>query len=162
MNKKDSRKYKTFKEDNQNSEKISKMIKQIKKMEKFENFSDYKKKQRENDKGSNLNSNKYFEDDNDEAYKDYFGDDDDDENENEKEKNSEEFLEKAYHNYVSDMMKKEKKKNFKDDFDVSEDEEEHDNINNYNEAGNRNLNRFEERKDVSSQEESEEGRLITD
>ena len=160
-NKKDNRKYKTFKEDNQNSDKISEMLKQIKNMEKFENFTDYKKKQREKEKGNNLNSNKYFEDENDEAYKDYYGDDDDDENE--KEQNSEEFLEKAYHNYVNDMMKKEKKKNLNDDFEASEDEDKHNNnINNYSGAGNRNLNKFEERKDQSSQEDSEDGRLNTD
>ena len=29
-------------------------------MEKIENFSDYKKRQRENEKKSNLNENKYF------------------------------------------------------------------------------------------------------
>ena len=169
-NKKEKIKKKTFKEDNydKQNEKIAEMLKQIKKMENFENFADYKKRQKEQ-KGNNinLNENKFFEDENDE-YKDYYGDDDEDEND--KEQNSEEFLEKAYHNYVNDMIKKEKKKKFNDDFDISEDENENEenenNIHNYENnngnTGNRNLNKYEERKDHSSQEDSEEGRLNTD
>ena len=170
-NKNEKIKKKTFEEDNydKKNEKIAEMFKQIKKMEKFENFSEYKKRQKEQ-KGNNINinENKFLEDENDE-YKDYYGDDDEDEND--KEQNSEEFLEKAYHNYVSDMIKKEKKKNFNDDFDISEDENENEkeendnNINNYENngaSGNRYLNKFEERKDQSSQEDSEEGRLNTD
>ena len=165
-NKNDKRKFKTFKEDNINNkeindDKLSDMIKKIKNMEKFENFSDYKKRQRENEKKSNLNENKYFDDVNDELYKDYDGDDDEDDlNENEKEQNSEEFLERAYHNYVSDMIKKEKKKKY-NDYDMSEDEDEN-NINNFENSGNRNPNKFEERKDQSSQEDSEDDRLNTD
>ena len=169
-NKNDKRKGKTFKEDKYDNKdtdsKLSEMLKKIKNMEKFENFSEYKKRQKENEKMNNLKGNKFFEDDNDEAYKDYYGDDDEDDNdlnENDKEQNSEEFLEKAYHNYIKDMMKKEKKKN--NDFDMSEDEDDN-NINNFqnnnNNGGNRNNNRFEERKDQSSQDESEEGRLNTD
>ena len=165
-NRNEKRKFKTFKEDNfnnkTNNNKLSEMLKKIKNMEKFENFADYKKRQRENDKNKNLNSNKFYDDDNDELYKDYDGDDDDDNiNENEKEQNSEEFLEKAYHNYVSDMLKKEKKKKFNNDFNISDEDE--NNINSYeNNTGNRNTNRFEERKDQSSQEDSEDGRLNTD
>ena len=160
-NKNDKRKYKTFKEDNfnskENNEKLSEMLKKLKGMEKFENFSDYKKRQRENEK-NNLNRNKLFDDDNDELYKDYDGDNDENDiDENEKD---EEFLEKAYHNYISDMIKKEKNKKH-NDFEMSEDEDEN-NINNYENSGNRNINRFEERKDQFSQEDSEDGRLNTD
>ena len=156
-NKNDKRKFKTFKEDNynnkQNNEKFSEMLNQIKKMEKFENFSDYKKRQREKEKKNNLKGEKLFENDNDDPNKDYYGDEDDD-----KEQNSEEFLEKAYHNYVNDMMKKERNKLNKD-FEMSEEEEEN-NIENNN--INRNSNRFEERKDQSSEEDYENGRLNTD
>ena len=166
-----SRKFKTFKEDNYNSkennDKLAEMLKQIKNMDKLENFSDYKKRQRENENKSNIRTNKFFEDEGDDAYKDYYGDDDENENDNDlndndKEQNSEEFLEKAYHNYVSDMMKKEKRKNM-NDYEMSEDEEneyenDENNINNID-NNNRNINRFEERKDQSSQEGSEEERL---
>ena len=168
-NKNDKRKMKTFKEDNldnkESNDKLSEMLKKIKNMEKFENFSDYKKRKKDSEKLNNLKGNKFFEDDNDEIYKDYYGDDDEDENdlnENEKEQNSDEFLEKAYHSYVKDMLNKEKKKN--NNFDISEDEDDN-NINNYennNNTSNRNNNRFEERKDQSSQDDSEEGRLNTD
>ena len=76
------------------------MLKQIKNMDKLENFSDYKKRQRENEKKSNIRGNKFFEDDRDDAYKDYYGDDDENENDNDlndndKEQNSQEFLEKV-------------------------------------------------------------------
>ena len=166
-NKNDKRKMKTFKEDNmdnkESDDKLSEMLKKIKNMEKFENFADYKKRKKDSEKLNNLKGNKFFEDDNDEIYKDYYGDDDDDDNElneNDKEQNSDEFLEKAYHSYVKDMLKKEKKKN--DNYDMSEDEDEN-NINNYeNNNNNRNNHRFEERKDQSSPDDSEEGRLNTD
>lgn len=162
-NKNEKKRGKTFKEDNfnfnnkNNTDKISEVLNQIKSMGKFENFADYKKRQRENDQNNiNTNSNKYFEDDNDEKFKDYYGDEDDDEDDK---GNSEEFLEKTYHNYVSDMLKKEKKKFEDDNDDVCDDEN---NVNNY-ENNNRNINRFEERKDQLSQEEdSEDGRLNTD
>ena len=162
-NKNEKKRGKTFKEDNfnfnnkNNTDKISEVLNQIKSMGKFENFADYKKRQRDNDQNNiNTNSNKYFEDDNDEKFKDYYGDEDDDEDDK---GNSEEFLEKTYHNYVSDMLKKEKKKFEDDNDDVSDDEN---NVNNY-EKNNRNINRFEERKDQLSQEEdSEDGRLNTD
>ena len=100
---------------------------------------------------------KYFNNENKELYKDYDGDDDED-NKNE---NIEEFLEKAYHNYVSDMLKKEKKQKY-NDFDMSEDEDENEDDNNINNYDNSNANKFEERKDQFSQEESEDGRLNTD
>ena len=47
------------------------------------------------------------------------------------------------------------------DFEMSEDEDEN-NINNFENSGNRNPNKFEERKDQSSQEDSEDDRLNTD
>ena len=174
-----TKKYKTFKEDNynnkENNDKITEMLKKIRNMDKFENFSDYKKRQKLNENINNIKDNKYFEDDVDEAYKDYYGDDDENDNDdndlndNDKEQNSEEFLEKAYHNYISDMMKKEKKKNENnnnfemsdEDDDGNEYENNENNINNIenNNNGNRNINRFEERKDQSSQEDSENERL---
>jgi hypothetical protein len=155
-NKNEKRRFKSFKEDNYNNKesnnKLSEMINQIKKMGNFESFANYHKKQTEINK-----ENKFNDYPNDEAFKDYDGDDD--ENENDK-NNDEEFLEKAYHNYLSNMIKKGKKENEIEDNDDSEE----DILKKFRNAGNRTTNRFEERKDQSSEEEedSEDGRLNTD
>ena len=133
--------YKSFKEDDINNDeqapKLSKMFEKMKNIKNFEMFSDYKKRQRENNKR------------NEEDYKDYYGDEDDNDNEEEKEE-EEKFLEKAYHDYVNNMMKKK----MGDNVDAEEEEYEDDEMNNYiqNNEGN-NRNQFEERKGHSSDDD---------
>ena len=144
-----SKNYKTFKEDETNKEEkgqFSKMFEKMKNINNFEMFSDYKKRQR-----NNMNNNRQ-----EEEYKDYYGDEDDNNDNNEKdndiEENDDEFLSKAYHNYVNNMMKNKMEKNDNDnenDYEDVEDEyEEDDNYMENNQGNNR--HHFEERKGHSS------------
>ena len=137
--------YKSFKEDEINKEEkgqFSKMFEKMKNINNFEMFSDYKKRQRNN----NINNNRQ-----EEEYKDYYGDEDDNnEKDNDNEENEDEFLSKAYHNYVNNMMKNkmEKNDNENDYEDVEDEYEEDDNFMENNQGNNR--HNFEERKGHSS------------
>ena len=141
--------YKSFKEDDLEKEekgnKFSKMFEKMKNINNFEMFSDYKKRQRNN----NINNNRQ-----EEEYKDYYGDEDDNNNDNEKdnEENEDEFLSKAYHNYVNNMMKKKMAKDDNDNDNENEEiEDEYEEDDNYMENNDENnINQFEERKGLSS------------
>ena len=138
--------YKSFKEDEINKEEkgqFSKMFEKMKNINNFEMFSDYKKRQR-----NNMNNNRQ-----EEEYKDYYGDEDDNnEKDNDNEENEDEFLSKAYHNYVNNMMKNKMEKNDNDNEngyeDVEDEYEEDDNFMENNQGNNR--HNFEERKGHSS------------
>ena len=138
---KKNKNFKSFKEDDLNNEekgyKFSNMFEKMKNLKNFEMFSEYKKKQRNNRQ--------------EEDYKDYYGDEDDndiDANEKEKEENEEEFLSKAYQNYVNNMMKKKMGDNEEDE---EYEGEEIDDFKENNDDYDR--NQFEERKGHDSDED---------
>jgi len=138
---KKNKNFKSFKEDDLNNEekgyKFSNMFEKMKNLKNFEMFSEYKKKQRNNRQ--------------EEDYKDYYGDEDDndiDANEKDKEENEEEFLSKAYQNYVNNMMKKKMGDNEEDE---EYEGEEIDDFKENNDDYDR--NQFEERKGHDSDED---------